>query len=165
MAHADRLELPSFAQWYSNAWCYGDPRERKHHAVVDGPEQFARGLHASGTFGKHDCQRLIDGAFAEFPGRHEARNAEHVIGMPMRNRQHRGREHVGAEGQLRAFAAIDQELERPMPEPVGKQAPAETAHHVLHLTHCAGTVKLPALETWAYSRGSLFLRLSLPGST
>ena len=104
------------------------------------PRQVAHRLHAAGTFRKNDCQRLIDGALAEFPRCHEAGKAEHVIGMTVGDGEHRRRKDVRAKGQLRAFAGVHEELQRPMPEPVGEHSPAETAHHVLHLTHSGASI-------------------------
>ena len=71
--------------------------------------------------------------------------------MAVRDGEHRRRKHVRAKGQLRAFAGVDEKLEGPVPEPVGKHAPAETPHQVLHLTHCDATLKLRAVETSSYS--------------
>ncbi len=60
--------------------------------------------------------------------------AEHMIGVTVRDRQDRRREHVGAERELQAFAGVDEQLQRPVPEPVGVHAPAETPHRLAHLT-------------------------------
>src|SRR5688572_31488477 len=125
--------MASLAHRHTGAWRGRDPRQREHHAVIRGPEQFTRRLHAAGTFGKHDCQRFIDGALAELPRRHEAGKAEDVVGMPMRDRQNRGREHMGAERQLRAFSTIDSKLKGTMPEPIREHSSTETTHQLMHL--------------------------------
>ena len=87
-----------------------------------------------GTFRKNDCQRLVGGALAESPRGDQAGKAEHMIGVAMRDREDRRREDVGAERDLQAFTGIDQQLQRPVPQPVGIHAAAETAHRFLHLT-------------------------------
>ena len=89
----------------------------------------------------------------------------HSILMAL-EREGRRRKHVGSERDLQAFAGIDEQLQRAVPQPVGIHAVAETAHCLLHLTLLSVLSLtprgLPAFGASSYSRGSLFLRL--PGS-
>ena len=57
-----------------------------------------------------------------------------MIGVAVRDGQDRRRKDIGAERDLQAFAGIDQQLQRPVPQPVGIHAAAETAQRLLHLT-------------------------------
>ena len=74
--------------------------------------------HAARSFRMDDGQRLVLGALAEAPRRDEPGQAEDVIGVAVGDCGERRRVDPAAERELHAFAGVDEQVKRLVPQPV-----------------------------------------------
>lgn len=108
------------------------PLDRERLARPVALERPARGLDAARVLRMDDGQGLLRVAHAEAAGGDEARQAQHVVRVPVGDQEVGRREHLGAEPELQALAGVDDEAERAVPEPVAEEAPAEAGEDIVH---------------------------------